>query len=66
MGCALAVLVAHGAGRRPMKAMGEKEGGTRFSRRVLSSVGFGSRLGYVHFCLASGSMDRLKRTFGFL
>lgn len=66
MGCVSAVLVAYGTGRRPMKAMGEKEGSTHFSQCALGSVGFGARLGYVHFCLASQSVDRLKRTFGFL
>lgn len=65
MGCAYAVLVACGAGR-PVKAMREKEGGTHFSQCLLGSVGFGSLLGCVHFCLASQSMDRLKRIFGFL
>lgn len=66
MGWVCALLVAYGAGRRPMKAIREKERGTHFSQCVLGSVGFGSRLGYVHFCLASQSMDRLKRTSGFL
>lgn len=49
-----------------MKAIREKDRGTHFSQCVLGSVGFGSRLGYVHFCLASQSVDRLKRTSGFL
>lgn len=66
VGCVSAVLAACGAGRRPVKAMGEKKGGTHFSQCVLGSVEFGSRLGYVHFSLASQSMDGLKRTFGFL
>lgn len=66
MGCVSAMLVAYEASRRPIKTMGEKEGGTHFSPCVLGSVGFGSRLGYVHVCLASQSMDRLKRTFGVL
>lgn len=66
MGCVCAMLVAYGTGRSPMKAMREKEGGTRFSQCVLDSVGFVSRLGYVHFCLSSQSMDRLKRALEFL
>lgn len=65
MGCASAVLVACGAGR-PVKAMRDKEGGIYFAQCVLGSVGFGSQLGCVHFCLASQSMGRLKRTFRLL
>jgi len=61
-----AALVARGAGGWPMKAVGEKEGGTRFSQCALGSVKCGFRLGYVNFRLASQSMDRLKRVSGFL
>lgn len=61
-----AVLVPCVSGRIPMKARGGKEGGTQFSHSVLGSVGFGSRLGCVHFCFTFQSMDRLKRIFGFL
>lgn len=61
-----AVLVPCVAGRTPMKARAGREAGTQFSQPMLGSVGFGSRLGYVRFCFASQSMERLKRTFGFL
>lgn len=64
MDCVSALLVAYGAGGRPMKAIGEKEGDTHFSQCVLGSVVLGSRL--VNFSLASQSTDRLKRTFRFL
>lgn len=52
MGWISAVLMACEAGRRPMNAMGKKEGGTHFYQSVLGSV-LGSRLDYVHFCLVS-------------